>query len=209
MKDYVITISRTFGSGGKRIGLSLQDKLGIRCYNNEIMDMASDESGINKQLFYESNEKVKGHTLAKMLHKIPSNTVIGPEAKTFVSDTNLFNLQAKIIRDLAESESCIIVGRCADYVLKDYDNVFRFFIDAPKDYRVRTVAERMVIDMDEAAKLEARTNKYRKDFYEYYTGQTFGNPLNYDMCFNSERMSWEDIEETISEYLVRKLDSEE
>ncbi|MBR1796908.1 MAG: cytidylate kinase-like family protein [Clostridiales bacterium] len=190
MKDYVITISRTFGSGGKRIAKHLADKLGIRYYNKGIKSVRSDNVNIKDLL----SEGV-GDT-------------IEPEA-SFTYDKELFEKQAKIINLLADSESCIIVGRCADYVLSGRPNVFSFFIDAPKDYRIRNIAKRMKVDEATAAVYEASSDKYRKEFYESYTGRIFGDPANYDMCFDAKQMEPEQIEEAILDYVINKLDMEE
>ena len=124
MEDYVITISRTFGSGGKSIALDLADKLGINCYNAEIKKTAYEQMG--SDIF----------DLSTRRHRL-----MGPDAKSFEPDDDLFERQAKIIKNLAESESCIIVGRCADRVLDGYPNVFRFFVDAPFEYVGIVVAQ--------------------------------------------------------------------
>lgn len=209
MDNYVITINRTFGSGGKRIALALGKELGIPCYENEILDMASEYSGINRQLFYEQNEKLGGkHFLSRLLGKVPSRTVIAPTDKDFVSDVNLFNLQAEIIRDLAQTQTCIIVGKCAGYVLENVPNVFRFFVYAPKDACVRTVAERMSISEGDALRMINQTDKYRADYNRFYTGLEWTDPQSYDLIINSERTGWEDCGKIIREYVRLKMTQE-
>ena len=190
MKDYVITISRTFGSGGKRIAKNLADKLGIRYYNKGIKSIRSDNVNI-KDLLSEG-----------------AGDTIEPES-TFVYDKELFEKQSRVINLLADSESCIIVGRCADYVLSGRPNVFSFFIDAPKEYRIKNIAKRMKVSEEMAERYEAASDKYRKDFYESYTGRVFGDPSNYDMCFDAQEMDPEQIEEAILDYVINKLDMEE
>lgn len=195
MEDYVITISRTFGSGGKRIGKKLAGKLGIRSYNIEIKDVASHKTSVDN--------------ISRMLQESDRRDFVGSEAQVFVPDQDVFDKQAKIINFLADSESCIIVGRCADYVLEGRPNVFRFFIDAPKEYRIGSIAKRLHIDEAEAAKMEESTSRYRKEFYEYYTGKVFGDPANYDICFDASKMEPDEIEEAILDYVISKLDVEE
>lgn len=138
MKKTVITIARSYGSGGKTLGNLLAEDLGINCYSREILRMASDESGINEALFGEVDEKMKKSPLLfNILKKNPyKGGVLPPESSDFVSDDNLFNYQAKVIKDLAAQESCIIIGRCADYVLKDNPDVIRYF----STHRWRTVS---------------------------------------------------------------------
>ena len=134
MKKTVITIARSYGSGGRTLGKLLAEELGINCYDREILRMASDDSGINEALFGQTDEKLKKSPLFRIARKNPyKGGVIPPESADFVSDDNLFNYQAKVIRELAEEESCIIIGRCADYVLKDDPNVLRLFFFAPKE----------------------------------------------------------------------------
>ena len=190
MKDYVITISRTFGSGGKRVAKNLADKLGIRYYNKGIKNLRSGKVDIRNLISEGAGDTIE-----------PEND--------FEYDAELFEKQSQLINLLADSESCIIVGRCADYVLAGRPNVFSFFIDAPKEFRIKNIAKRMKVSEEDAAKLEISSNKYRKDFYEAYTGKVFGDPANYDMCFDAEKMSSEEIEEAILDYVINKLDEAE
>ena len=106
-----------------------------------------------------------------------------------MSDDRLFDFQRKIIEGLADSESCIIVGKCADYILKDYDNVFSVYVEAPRAYCLQRVLERMDdITLEEADELITRTDKYRADYYKYYTGGNYWtNPVNYDITINNAR----------------------
>ena len=127
--------------------------------------------------------------------------LIAPDSDEFVSDHNLFNYQAKIIRELADKESCVIIGRAADYVLKDYDNVVSVFVHASKDYCVRQAIERSAYTGKDVEKFVERTDKYRSDFYRYYTGQEWTDARNYDLCLNSERLGFEGTMEAIEEYI--------
>ena len=107
-----------------------------------------------------------------------------------MSDDRLFDFQSTIIKKLADSESCIIVGKCADYVLKDYDNVVSVYVEAPRAYCLQRVMERMDdITLEEADELITRTDKYRADYYKYYTGGNYWtNPVNYDITINNSRL---------------------
>ena len=143
MKKTVITIARSYGSGGKTLGNLLAEDLGINCYSREILRMASDESGINEALFGEVDEKMKKSPLLfNILKKNPyKGGVLPPESSDFVSDDNLFNYQAKVIKDLAAQESCIIIGRCADYVLKRQSGCDPFIFYAPLEDCIRRVID--------------------------------------------------------------------
>ena len=137
MKNLVITIAREYGSGGKTIGEMLAKETGMGCYSREIIKMASEDSGINEGLFGQADEKLKlGKQILKLTKRVYSGTLITPESDGFVSDDNLFNYQAKIIKELAETQNCVIVGRCADFVLKDYDNVISVFTHAPMEFNI-------------------------------------------------------------------------
>ena len=145
MDRYVITIARQYGSGGRTIGEMLADRLGIHFYDKELMKLASEDSGINERLFNTADEKVKQNVFTKMFktEKAYTGEVISPESGGFISDDNLFNYQAKVVKELAEKENCVIVGRCADYVLKDYDHVLSVFIHGPKDFCMQEAAKKI------------------------------------------------------------------
>ncbi len=165
----VITIARQYGSGGRTVGEMLSKDMGIHYYDKELIKLASEESGINERLFVNADEKIKMTKLFKMVKNIYTGQLIPPESDDFVSDKNLFNYQAKVIKNLAEEESCVIVGRCADYVLKDYDNVLSVFVHAPKDYCMEQAAKKVSMPSKELEKYIAKIDKRRADYYKFYT----------------------------------------
>ncbi len=206
-KPYVITISRGFGSGGKTIGINLSEELGIPCYEDQLLRMASDYSGISEQLFAQVDEKLRGSYIQKKLAGFPNiNRIAKPTDKKFVSDDNLFNIQAELIRRLAETESCIIIGKCANLALKDCPNVLSVFVEADMDYCVENVKERLCVNDAEAERLILKTDKYRSDYYKYYSrGQEWKDPKAYDLILNSGRLGMEKCAEAIKEMLKIKL----
>lgn len=206
MENYVIAIAREFGSGGKEIGMKLAKELGIPCYEQQILEMASEQSGINEALFLQTDEKLRGSHLLNLLRKKPMTYVVSPNSKDFVSDTNIFNIQAEVIKSLAQNESCIIIGKCADYVLRDYNNVVRIFIEAPFQTCAESISKKLYVDIKEAEQLVRKTNKYRADYYKYYTnGLDWKDSLNYDMTLNSDKIGREQCVELIKEYVKIKL----
>ncbi|MDX9871763.1 MAG: cytidylate kinase-like family protein [Clostridia bacterium] len=206
MDNYVITIARGFGSGGKMIGEQVAKELGIPCYEYQLLKMASDQSGIHESLFARVDEKLRGSYVVNQLKKIPYPTTITPASSAFISDINLFNIQSDIIRELAKTESCVIIGKCADYILRSYPNVVSFYIQAPKEVCVETVMEKMHVGKSEAARLIARTDKYRSDYYKFYTGGgKWTDSTNYDLVLNSYRIGWENCVELIKSYTKLKL----
>ena len=200
MENVVITIARQYGSGGKTIGAMLAKDLGINCYSREILKLASDESGINERLFGQKDERLKIPSWFKPLKRPYEGDLIPPESSGFVSDDNLFNYQAKIIKDLAGTESCVIVGRCADYVLRNYPNVISVFIHADSEFCIERALERNSMTRKEMEKFIAKTDKFRGDFYKYHTGREWTDARKYDLCLDSGKQGFEKCVEEIKSY---------
>ena len=189
MKNYVITIARGFGSGGKYIGTKLGERLGIPCYEREILAMASEESGLHESIFARTDEKLRGSYLIHAIRSLRVKKNIQPEDREFTSDKNLFQIQCGIIRTLAETESCVIIGKCADYVLADRENVLSVYVDAPRKACVESIMAKMNVTEREANRLIERTDRYRADYYKYYTGgKDWVNPTNYHLFLNSDKI---------------------
>ena len=137
----------------------------------------------------------------KVLKRPYEGELLPPESSGFVSDENLFNYQAKIIKDLAEKESCVIVGRCADYVLRNYPNVMSVFIHADREFCLERALERNSMSRREMEKFIEKTDKYRGDFYHYYTGKQWEDARNYDLCLDSGKLGFEKCVEAIKGYM--------
>lgn len=202
MDNIVITIARQYGSGGRTVGEMLANELGIHFYDKELMKVASDESGISETLFVKADEQVKSNSLFFKTNKSPySGEIISPESKDFVSDDNLFNFQAKAIKKIAETESCVIMGRCADYVLRNYDNVLSVFVHAPKDFCLEQAGKKHSMSAKELEKYIAKVDKHRSDYYKYYTGREWTDARNYDLCLDSSKLGFERCVEEIKAYM--------
>lgn len=201
MEKVIITIARQYGSGGKTIGETLARDLGINCYDRELMRLASDESGIAEGLFGKADEKLKNSPLIRITKNVYKGQLIPPESDEFTSNDNLFNYQAKVIRQLAEAESCVIIGRCADYVLKGNPNLVSVFVHASPEYCCRQSIERGAYTGKDVEKFIQKTDKYRGDYYHYYTGQVWNDARNYDLCLDSERLGFEGCVEAIKAYI--------
>ncbi len=206
MDNFVVTFARGFGTGGKVIASKLAKELGIHCYENRILTLASQLSGLDEDLFREVNEKVKkGGGFSALMQGLPRAKSYISRNEKFVSDDQLFAYQKKIILDLAEKESCVIVGKCADYILAGRYNVVSIYIEAPRDYCLQRTMKEMGVDEKTAAATISQTDKFRADYYNYYThGRVWTNPINYDMTINSERAGIEGSVELIKEYLKIK-----
>ena len=202
MKKTVITIARSYGSGGRTLGELLAEQLGINCYDREILRMASDASGINEALFGQADERLKRSPLFGILKKNPyKGGVIPPENSDFVSDDNLFNYQAKVIKELAAQESCVIIGRCADYVLRDDPDVIKLYFCAPKRDCVARVMNQNSLSEKEAEKRIEKIDKYRAEYYRYYTGRDWNDARNYNFCLDTTSMSYEKLVEVVTNFI--------
>ena len=186
MKNIVITISRQYGSGGKTIGAMLAHELGINCYSREILRMASEDSGINERLFGMSDEKIRRASWFRLLSRPYEGELLPPEDKGFTSDDNLFNYQAKIIKDLAAKESCVIIGRCADYVLRKRPNCLKVYLHASEEYRTARIMKAESLNHDDALWKVRQIDRRRADNYRYYTQRIWGHSRNYDLTVNTE-----------------------
>lgn len=190
MDNYIITIARSFGSGGTDIASRLSQILGVPYYERQILTMASQTSGIDESEFVEVDEKLRGSYIVKTLTKLPTTNVLRPESRAFVSDLNLYNIQSQIIRELCKTQSCIIVGKCADFILKEENNVLSVFAEAYLQDCVQRIRNRIYVSEERARDLKKRTDRYRTAYYKYYTrGQKWNDPLNYDMFLNTSRLS--------------------
>ena len=178
MKKNIITISREFGSGGRTIGKKLAEKLGIPYYDREIIIKVAEESGLDQKFIEEMGEYAPSKNFF-------SYAFVGRSIDGLSTNDYIWNLQCNIIRDLAEKGPCVIVGRCADYILRNRDDVLNVFIHADKEYR----AERIVREYGERPKSPIdrveEKDKKRSINYQYYTDRKWGIVQNYDVSLNS------------------------
>lgn len=202
MKRFVITIARGYGSGGKTIGRLLAKELGVECYDREILRLASDDSGINEELFARADEKLKTTSVFKAAKNVYKGELIPPDSDEFVSNDNLFNYQAKVLKELSKKESFVVVGRCADFILKDEDvNLIRLFVHAPLEHCVNVVSGMSSMNKKEIEQFIEKTDKRREDYYHYYTGKDWNDARNYDLCLNSEELSFEECVDIVRAYM--------
>lgn len=201
MKNVVVTIARQYGSGGKTVGEMLAKEMGIPCYGENLLKLASEESGIHERLFMQLDEKLQNSPLLRMTTDVYTGELIPPDSSEFVSAKNLFNYQAKVIKRLAESESCVIVGRAADFVLKDYPNVISVFVHASEEFNLARAMERNSMTESEMKKFIAKTDRYRADYYKHYTGREWTDARNYDLCLNSGKLGFEKCVQEIKGYM--------
>ena len=205
MKNFVITISRGFGSGGKQAGLQIAGELKIKLLDKELLRLASDESGISEELFTLANEKFNRRILMQVPNREDYGNVLTPEDRNFVSEINLFNYQVKILRMLAQTESFVVMGKAANFVLRDLPNVVSVSIHAPFKDCVQSIMGRTGMPEEDAGKMIRRTDKYRGDYHKYYTGEDWLNPIHFDLCLNSARVGRDHCADIIKRCVSAKL----
>ena len=191
MENYVITVARSYGSDGCAIAERLAEELGIRYLDKDLLPLVSVESGISEALLERADEKIKLGFWGTGKDRRYDPEFDQPDTDDLLSEQNLFRYQARTIRNLAEKESFVIIGRAADFVLSNHMHVFSVNIQAPFEDCVEGIMKRKFVDARTAIKDIRRINKERMAFYRAYTGRDWNDPLNYDLCINSARFSQE------------------
>lgn len=191
MARRVITIAREFGSGGTRIAKKLARELDIPVYDREILKLASQESGIKEELFAQADEVARRNPLLRAIRAANNGQFIPspPDTGNYLSDENLFRYQAKVIRELTQEQDCVIIGRCADFILRDVDYVLNVFVHAPLENRIEEEMRIRTLSRADAEKLTRKTDKRRADYYRYFTGRDWRDAAHYDLCLNTGRLN--------------------
>ena len=205
MENRVITIARSYGSGGRKMGRLLAKELGYEYYDREILRIASDESGISEELFRQADEKQR-IPLFRIAREVYTGEVIPPDSDDFISNENLFRYQAKIIRELAATRNCVIVGRCANFILRGRDNVLNVFVTAPVVDCVRRVMETDGLNLEEAEKKIKKIDKRRADYFKYFTGRQWHDAALYDLCLNTGHMREQKCVDIVRAYMEARFD---
>ena len=203
MEKYFITIGRQLGSGGKRIGKQLSEHLNIPCYDRELIMLASRESGLGKEFFEEFDEKSSYSFWGKYLGF--HSGFMGYDEVNYLCNENLFKIQSDVIRELAEKESGIFIGRCADYILRNFPHCLKVFVSADSKDRVKQVMKDEKLSEKDAQVRIERCDKQRSSYYNYYSNKVWGMASSYDLCFNSSFLSIEEMAGIIEEQVKAKF----
>lgn len=203
-KKLIVTIGRQYGSGGSEVGKKLAEALGVHCYDKDILRMNSTESGIKESYFHLADERAGN----KLLYKIIDSLVPDRGAPSFGSDLvsadNLFRFQSEVIRKLAAEESCVFIGRCADYVLEGSEDLVRIFLYADLEARVARIREKKLYEEKDLVKNVKRIDKERRDYHRYYTGHSWEDVENYDLMLNTAKLGVDGTVEAIKDYIRRR-----
>lgn len=205
-EKYVINIGRQLGSGGKVIGEKLASRLGIAFYDKELINLASKESGLCEEFFEKADEKpsqtIMGGFFGARFSLFTDNTV---PYTNYLSNDTLFKIQSDVIRKLAAEQSCLFVGRCADYILRENPRCINVFVTASLEDRVARLCHQNQITNEQAEELIARTDKKRAEYYSYYSYKTWGSASTYHLCIDSSALGIDDTVTFVQEFAERKL----
>lgn len=193
MSNKIICIAREFGSGGHEIAIRTAGKLGIRVYEKDLFHMACKYGELSEKLMQSADETATNPFLFRTVHEGNYHVTRGMPTSEV-----LFELQSHEIRRIARRESCVFVGRCADFVLRDEGfRLLRVFVRAPVEKRVEQKMELEKLSREKAAHLVRKMDKQRRKYYETYTGEKWGDPTGYDMCIDTGTTAFEDAVEAI------------
>ena len=191
---FAVAITRTCGSGGgSYIGKKLAKDFDIDLYDRKLLRLAAEDSGINEKIFAAADENTK----KTLLYRVSQHVYDG----NFISDQNLFNYQAKVLRELLDAESYVCVGRAADFVLKDKPNVLTVYIDAPYEDRIEREMKRQGIGRSQAIRYIDKLDHYRESYYKYHTGRQWKRVENYDLCLDSAAIGLDNCVEVIKKVI--------
>ncbi len=204
--QFVITIGRQYGSGGRLVGKRLAEKLGIHFYDNDILKLTSERSAIGEQYFRLADEKAGNNILYKIIDSLKPDIGKPTLDENLVNPENLFRFQAEVIRELARAESFVIAGRCSHYVLREakMENHVDFFVYADMPTRIVRAMDYCKVDEQEALKRIRKIDKERKEYHKYYTGEDWMNPDQYDLMINATRINYNEMEKLMEDYVRMK-----
>lgn len=190
MNDFIIVIGRQYGAGGRKLGKRLAETLNVPYYDKELLSEVADALGFSKELFLKADEKKPS-----ILRSFLSFNYGSPSASFSsytLTDDNLYRAQSDVIKSICEKGSCVIVGRTADYVMRDHPGLLSIFVHAPEEHRAKAILERgEAKSMEEALEKARKFDRSRESYYNYFTNRHWGRADNYDLTFNSSRLSTE------------------
>ena len=203
MKHIIINVGRQLGSGGHDIGRMLALDFQAKYYDRELMNLAAKESGFSEK-FFEQNDEKKG--FFKGLFNVQTSHLSGGSMyKTNFSQESLFQFQSEAIIKAAREGSCVFVGRCADYVLRDFGNTVNIFISAPMSFRIEQIMNKQHLDPEAAQKFIEQKESKRAAYYNYYTGKKWGAAESYDLCIDASILGIVETEKLIAEFIRKRF----
>ena len=207
MKDkFVVNLGRQLGCGGKEIGEKLAQRLGIDFYDKELINLASEESGLCAEFFERADEKAQQGLFGGVFNmRLPFVAEGAYPGSSCLSNDALFKVQSDVIRRLAAEKSCLFVGRCADYVLRDHPRCVNVFISANRQDRIQRLSERLSLNEVEAEEYMDKGDRKRAEFYNYYSNNTWGVAATYHICVNSSLLGIEGTVDFLEQFVKKSL----
>lgn len=203
-KHIIINVGRQLGSGGHDIARMLAMDFSAKYYDKEILNLAAKESGFSEKVF-EQNDEQRGFFKTLLRQYVPFLSDSSFYTSNFSSDS-LFKFQSDAIRKAAQQGSCVFVGRCADYVLRDFDNVVNVFISASMWFRVEQILNKQKVTPQEAKRIILQAEGKRAAYYNYYTGKKWGHAESYDLCVDSSILGMLETEKLIADFIRKKFE---
>ncbi len=206
MKKYVISIGRQLGSGGKEIAEKLGNMLGISVYDKKLLEVAAQESGLDASAFENADEQESDSFLSNIIalrHTVAE--YFGGQDSCMHSD-RLFEFQSEAMRSIAQRESCITIGRCSEYVLRDHPCLISIFITADSDDRIARIMQKDNLNKEQAKEKMERGDKKRRAYHDYYATTEWGNAAAYHLCINSSILGIEGTTQFIYDFVKRRID---
>ena len=200
----IINVGRQLGSGGHDIGRMLALDFKAKYYDREILNLAAKESGFSEKIFEQNDEK-KGFFRGLFNLQATPHVSDGSMYKSNFSQESLFQFQSDAIKKAANEGSCVFVGRCADYILRDYPNVVNIFITASMSYRIEQIMNKQRLDREKARRFIEEKESKRAAYYNYYTGKKWGHAEGYDLCIDSSVLGMMETERLIAEFIRRRF----
>lgn len=199
----VITIGRQFGSGGRELGKKIADLLGIKYYDKELLRQAAEQAGIDQQIVENNDEHLQSFiSTPDISFPMGGGNISWYQSASTISGSSIQQVQSDVIQRLAMTEACVIVGRAANYVLRDHPLSVNIFVHAPAESCLERIMSRTgITSRQKAEKLRQRTNRLRANYYNFYTDKRWGDASSYDLCFDTSRLSTDAIAQIVAHYV--------
>lgn len=202
---YIITIARQYGCGGRNVGRKLADRLGIAYYDSELLIKAAQINGVDEEFYRDLDEKARSRFSSLFSYANAGGAYFMPVYSDLVANDQLFYTQANIVKSVS-NDPCVIVGRCADYILRDRPNLVKIYLHANVEARKNRITNNYGIEEKNLDKVIAKADKRRSMYYNTYTDQTWGDSRIYDLCIDTSRIGLDEVVSLIIDY-IDKLDA--
>ncbi len=204
MEKTIITIGRQLGSNGREIGRRLAKALDVPFYDKELIVEAAKQSGLSEKMFEDADEKPTNSFLYSLVMSMQPGSGLYNHYNDFLNNDSIFKIQSEVILEIADRGSCIIVGRCADYVLREKENLVKVFIHASIENRTKQIMARDNVSEKDARNAVIKADKRRGNYYNFYTNEAWGDVKNYDISIDSGKIGVDNCVSLLKEYINKR-----